>query len=1203
MTLAIFSTRKTAPCRFAPYRSLRSAAKLGLGLLSLGLFVGHPAHAGTVNWDGTAADWFVNPSHWVGGLAPGAGDAAVNDSAAAMTLGQSTTIQSFFSNGAFTLQGGTFSGSLANAAGTITVNNVFTDNGGTINNFTINQGTGGSLVFANNGGNNLINSVVNADISLADSGFVRAQGANTVNGTINLSTTSNGLNIYDGNANLTLGSTGKLVGFGSVFQSGGGATLTNNGTVNANTSGQTLGITTTNFVNTGTAEATNGGILSLTNTLTNTGALSAIGAGSVVSLSGTLTNGLGNLITASNGGQIQVNGATLLGTINEASGTSLIFNNNGGNNFVNTSVNGNLDLATNANAFLRFQGAGTVNGAINLATTSNGLNIYDGNANLTLSNQGSLVGFGNVFQSGGGATLTNNGTVNANAGGKALAIGTTNFVNNGTAEATNGGILSLNNSTTNTGTIAANTGGTVNIAGTLTSSADSHLNGAGGTVNVTGATLFGIINTNLGTALIFNNDGGNNLINTTVNGTLDLVTNANAFVRAQGANTVNGTINLGTTSNGLDIYDGNANLTLNGGSLVGFGSVFQQGGGATLTNNGTVNANANGKTLAITTTNFVNNNLAEATNGGILSLSNSTVNNGTLAAKSGGIVDITGTLTSNAGNVLDGAGGTVNVQGATLLGTINEASGTSLIFNNDGGNNFVNTSISGGSLDLATNAAAFLRFQGVGTVGSAIQLGTTGNGLDIYDGNASLTLNGSLSGFGSVFQQGGGATLTNNGTVNATGGTMAVTTTNFVNNNVAEATGGGTLALNNSITGSNGSTLSAIGAGSLVTLTGTYTGTGSALMTASGGGQVQVKGATLLGTINTDTNTALVLNGDGNNKIINTTVNGNLDLATNNNAFLLAQGADTVSGQITLGTTSNGLDIYDGNANLTLNGGSLVGFGTVFQQGGGATLTNNGTVNANVSGQALNISTSSFVNAGTTEVQNGAALTVTSAVTDSGNILVKNGGTATFTQPLTQSGGLTQANGTLNTALTLTGGKLAGTGTVNGAVENNGGTVAAGDPFGTLSVNGTFKQGSGGTLNVGFDNVMNSLLAVNGAVLTGGVLDVNYLGSGPYTSTEPFTFLTYGSLTSLLTGAGPAQYFSNETFLSDGTGVIAGHNGFTYALFNDATHNGLQLSILSNGAPTPAVPEASTTVSLGLLLMLGGGGLLAAKRRRTATAS
>jgi len=47
--------------------------------------------------------------------------------------------------------------------------------------------------------------------------------------------------------------------------------------------------------------------------------------------------------------------------------------------------------------------------------------------------------------------------------------------------------------------------------------------------------------------------------------------------------------------------------------------------------------------------------------------------------------------------------------------------------------------------------------------------------------------------------------------------------------------------------------------------------------------------------------------------------------------------------------------------------------------------------------------------------------------------------------------------------------------------------------------------------------------------------------------------------------------------------------------------NGLQLEVLTNGAPTPAVPEASTTLSFGLLLMLGG--LTVAARCKKASAA
>ena len=291
-----------------------------------------------------------------------------------------------------------------------------------------------------------------------------------------------------------------------------------------------------------------------------------------------------------------------------------------------------------------------------------------------------------------------------------------------------------------------------------------------------------------------------------------------------------------------------------------------------------------------------------------------------------------------------------------------------------------------------------------------------------------------------------------------------------------------------------------------------------------------------------------------------------------------------------------------GGANLTLGKtGSLTGFGTV-SQNGGTTLTNNGLVNA--VGGTLNLNTSNFVNTGTTQVQNGATLTTSSgtAITDSGNILVKNGGTATFAQDVTQTAGMTQVDGTLNSALTLTGGTLSGTGVVNGNVVNTSGTVAPGDSPGTLTVNGTFAQASTGALNIVFDNTKNSLLSVSGLVNTDGTLNVGYLGSGAYVGSGPFTFLTYGSLgTEPTNSLGFTQYFSNETALTNTTGTIAGSNGFVYALINNTSINGLQLQVLTNGAP---VPEASTTISFGLLLALGAGGMtFAAKRKKVMDAA
>ena len=223
-------------------------------------------------------------------------------------------------------------------------------------------------------------------------------------------------------------------------------------------------------------------------------------------------------------------------------------------------------------------------------------------------------------------------------------------------------------------------------------------------------------------------------------------------------------------------------------------------------------------------------------------------------------------------------------------------------------------------------------------------------------------------------------------------------------------------------------------------------------------------------------------------------------------------------------------------------------------------------------------------------MQNGAFLSVTSANTDSGNVLVNTGGTATFSQGLTQTAGTTQVDGTLNSTLTLTGGTLKGSGTVVGNVVNNGGTIAPGDSPGKLAITGAFTQNSG-TFSIEFNNTAHDVLAVSGLATTGGILDVNYVGTGASTGVGSiFDILDYGSVATSLASA---QFFSNQ----GPAGLITGHNGFTYMLINDTANNQLQLKELTAGNP---VPETSSVVSLGLLLALGLGALTVNSRRRKA---
>ena len=119
--------------------------------------------------------------------------------------------------------------------------------------------------------------------------------------------------------------------------------------------------------------------------------------------------------------------------------------------------------------------------------------------------------------------------------------------------------------------------------------------------------------------------------------------------------------------------------------------------------------------------------------------------------------------------------------------------------------------------------------------------------------------------------------------------------------------------------------------------------------------------------------------------------------------------------------------------------------------------------------------------------------------------------------------------------LTLTGGVLTGTGEVKGdGVLNSGGTVAPGSSPGTLTVDGPFTQGSGGTLAIEVDGPgagQFDVLAVTGAATLAGTVAVD-VGSSPADS-DVIQFLTSASRSGTfgsLTGAGlsGARSFSLE---------------------------------------------------------------------------
>lgn len=90
------------------------------------------------------------------------------------------------------------------------------------------------------------------------------------------------------------------------------------------------------------------------------------------------------------------------------------------------------------------------------------------------------------------------------------------------------------------------------------------------------------------------------------------------------------------------------------------------------------------------------------------------------------------------------------------------------------------------------------------------------------------------------------------------------------------------------------------------------------------------------------------------------------------------------------------------------------------------------------------------------------------------------------------TGGTLRVNGEMiQTGVTITGGTLAGSGTVRGNVNNVSGTAGPGNSPGTLTVDGNYTQGSGGTLAMEIESLLSfDVLDISGIAALDGILDL-----------------------------------------------------------------------------------------------------------------
>ena len=512
---------------------------------------------------------------------------------------------------------------------------------------------------------------------------------------------------------------------------------------------------------------------------------------------------------------------------------------------------------------------------------------------------------------------------------------------------------------------------TINLGGTFTSSglgtfnnsAAGHLNLTGklnnttltfgpgtGIMTVAGGTIQGgTVQENGANGLVFANNNSNALDNVTVRGVLDLsatnartrvlnglvlqteaggtpgvanVTGNNSAIFFDGAavgwsqSFNNATINLGNAAGnqGNLTVERGGNLTLGAGAVVqgtgGIGTaIFVAGGGPdSLTNQGTISANLNARTLTIggpsaasSVTTFTNSGILEARNGGtalvlaatITNISGTTLTGGTWrAVGNGSILNLrSGVITTNAADItLDTAGSVWRTQDpvSSVLTTLESS--------------------------LTTNAAAgALRILGNRNYTTANALSNAGT-LQLGGGTltaASLTNSGQVFGFGTLANN-----VANTGTVRAAGGLLTASNGITGNTGTVQIDAGASLTLGATSTAAtlthNGTAL-ALGANN-ITVSTAYTnasfGTGNTFnnrASVTGTGQILAAGAT--------PGTAQTLSGD---IVGGGTTSGNAVIAFGN-----VHVGDTVTRNYQIGNANAGGPSLSGAIQTSVNGGNL----------------------------------------------------------------------------------------------------------------------------------------------------------------------------------------------------------------------------------------------------------------------------------------
>jgi fibronectin-binding autotransporter adhesin len=981
----------------------------------------------------------------------------------------------------------TASGTVTNSGtGSLTFANVNLSNTNTAQTLTI-GGSGATSITGTiaNGGTGASN------LLYSGTGTLTLSGANTYSGTTTLNT---GTGTLIANNNAAFGSsTLVLAGAGATLKSTTGTTVLNNiVTLQASTNIQDITFNGTVTETGGSYTITNNGTsLTFSNTaivnLSNTVAvrtLTLAGSGATI-VNGLIQNGPGTgsllllgpgSVTLSNS-NLYTGGTTLTaGTLNINNNSALgtgTFTINGGtidSTIANITLNNNAQTWGNVGAgSFTFDGT---NNDLNLGTGAVTLKrsmtvTTNGTHNLTV---GGIIGGGFGLTKAGAATLTLSGA-NTYTAGTTIQSGTLDIGTN-TSLGTGAVTFNTGNSTLQAGATLSGVTNAMSVATGITATMDTQANSMtlSGVISGAGA----LTKTGTGTLTLANTNsysGGTTLnagildINTAgALGTGTFIINGGTIGNTSGAAIAS--VGNAQTWNGSFTFNGtNANQALtftNNVALTATPTVTVSNANGTLTENGIISGAGFGLTKAGAGTLVLGSATGNTYNGGTI------INDGTITAGAnaalgtGGLVvnDTTAGGTANfnlnghtqavSSLTLGGAGDTSTSTNNVTLGAGTLTLGGNVTY--DATNNPLGSTISGGTLALGASrtftVGSSSSSSGSDLTVSSVISGGAGVGLT-KAGNGNLVLS---SATGNTY---GGDTIINGGTITA--GANAALGTGAGNLVVNDTSAGGTANFN---LGNNTQTVNSLtfgGAGD--------TSTSTNNVTIGSTGQLNLGGSVTYDATN--------------NPLGSTISGGTLALGTADRTFTVNSSGSSGGNDLTISSAISSTGAFGlikaGTGNLTLSGANTFT---------GATAINAGKLTAGAT-NILNTSSGVTVASGATLNLNGNAQTIT-------NLNVLSGGTLTYAggEALTLVGNSNFLGGTLTSGAgthTLTIG-LNAVLTFNASfTDNNLNIILAG---GTLMLNGTTDVF--GSLTVTAASTIDFAPAANSSLTVSSVSDSSF---------------------------------------------------------------------------------------------------------------